>query len=137
MDDSEIDALALATKTEYFDEGTDIVKEGDKGDMFYMIEEGTVAVTKAMTGPEPLCVLKKGDFFGEKALLSSDTRAATCTSTSKLKCLVLVREDFVRMLGNLKEIIDTHEDKRQTLRQETARNNISAVLKRWNSSKYE
>ena len=104
MDDSDIDALALATKTEYFDEGTDVVREGDKGDMFYMIEEGTVAVTKETIGAAPICVLKKGDFFGEKALLSSDTRAATCTATSRLKCLVLVREDFVRMLGNLKTL---------------------------------
>jgi len=118
--------------TEYFDEGSQIVKEGDKGDMFYMIEEGTVAVTKASTGLDPICTLKKGDFFGEKALLSSDTRFATCTAVSKVKCLVLVREDFVRMLGNLKDLIDTHEDRRLTLKRTETVRNTSAYLKKWN-----
>ena len=105
--------------------------------MFYMIEEGNVAITKECLGTDPICILKKGDFFGEKALLSDDIRNATCTATSPVKCLVLVREDFVRMLGNLKEIINACEDRRQMLkRQETVRN-TSAVLRRWNSFKFE
>ena len=136
MDDTEIDALALATGTEYYDQGCDIIKEGDRGDMFYMIEEGNVAVTKECLGPDPICILKKGDFFGEKALLSDDIRNATCTATSKVKCLVLVREDFVRMLGNLKEILDTYRERRLALQlQDTAKN--EALLKKENSFKYE
>lgn len=114
LDDSEIDAIALATKIEYFDEGSEIIKEGDKGDKFYMIEEGDVNIYIGKLGPDPIRTLNKGAFFGEKALMSDDIRTATCTAASRVKCLVLVRDDFVRMLGNLKEILDTYKEKQKT-----------------------
>ena len=71
--------------------------------MFHMIEAGTVVVANAVIGPEPKCVLKTETSFVKKALLSSNTRATTCTATSKLKYFVLACEDFTRMLENLKK----------------------------------
>ena len=71
-----------------------------------MIEEGTVDVFKESVGPDPLVTLKNGNFFGEKALLSDDVRQASCIATSDVKCLILVRNDFVRMLGSLQELLD-------------------------------
>ena len=130
MDDSEIDALALATGTEYFEEGSDIIKEGDKGDMFYLIEEGSVAVTKESLGDTPICTLKEGDFFGEKALLSDDIRTATCTASSKVRCLILVRQDFVRVLGNLKEILDTYTERQLALQRQQACRRTSQALEK-------
>ena len=124
LDNADIDALALTTRTEYFDEGIGIVKEGDRGDMLYMIEEGTVSVTKTNLGPDSISILKQGDFFGEKAILASDTRMATYTAKSRVKCLILVRDDFIRILGNLKEILDQSNERRLALhRQETIKNN--------------
>ena len=131
-----MDALALTTGTKYFDEGSTIVKEGDKGDMFYMIEEGTVAVTKENLGSGPICILKKGDFFGEKALLSDETRMATYRATSNVTCLVLVRKDFVRIAGNLKEILDEPKDRRRAFhRQVTTIKTNANVIKRRNKYK--
>ena len=63
LDDSDIDDLALATKTEYFDEGSEIIKEGDKGDKFYMIEEGDVTIYIERLGPDPIRTLNKGAFW--------------------------------------------------------------------------
>ena len=112
--------MALATKTEYFDEGSEIIKEGDEGNKFYMIEEGDVTIYIDMLGPDPIRTLNKGAFFGEKALLSDDIRSATCKAASRVKCLVLVRDDFVRMLGNLKEILDTYREKKKAPQLENA-----------------
>lgn len=104
----DIDAMALATESDSFEKGTVIIRQGESGDVFYMIESGTVDVFKTENGDEAVAHLKSGHFFGEKALLSEDVRQATCIATSDVKCLTLMREDFVRMLGNLQDLIGDH-----------------------------
>ena len=78
IDASEIDALSSASTTKTYTVGEIIVKEGDRGDNFYMIEEGTVDVFKAASGLKAISSMSVGDFFGEKALLADDIRTATC-----------------------------------------------------------
>lgn len=47
----------------------------------------------------------KGDYFGEKALLKDDTRAATITALAPgAECLTLDRKPFIELLGNLEEL---------------------------------
>lgn len=101
----DIDAMALATESDSFEKGTVIIRQGESGDAFYIIESGTVDVFKAENGDEAIAHLTSGHFFGEKALLSEDVRQATCIASSDVKCLTLMREDFVRMLGNLQDLI--------------------------------
>ena len=102
----DIDAMALATESDSFEKGTVIIRQGEGGDAFYIIESGTVDVFKAENGDKAIANLSGGHFFGEKALLSEDVRQATCIASSDVKCLTLMREDFVRMLGNLQDLID-------------------------------
>ena len=106
LNTSDINALALATRSECFENKSKIISEGDKGETFYMIECGTVHVVKSSHGKQPLVTLKKGNFFGEKSLFSNDTRTATCIADGKVKCLTLVRDDFVRLFGDLQELLD-------------------------------
>ena len=48
----------------------------------------------------------KGQYFGERALLTNDMRAANIVATSdKLECLSLQRETFTRMLGPLDDLL--------------------------------
>ena len=54
--------------------GVVVIREGDAGDRFYVIEAGTVVVTKAGAA---LVTLGPGDFFGEIALLRDVPRTAT------------------------------------------------------------
>ena len=98
--------MALATKIEKFKKGSAIVRQGERGDAFYMIEEGSVDVYIKEKGDKPLVTLESGSFFGEKALLSSDVRTATCRASSDVKCMLLMREDFVLVLGNLQDLLD-------------------------------
>ena len=75
-----------------------------RGDTFYMIEEGSVDIFIREKGDDrPVVTLKKGSFLGEKALLSSDVRTATCVASSNVKCMLLMREDFVLLLGDLQD----------------------------------
>jgi CRP-like cAMP-binding protein len=79
-----------------------------------MIENGAVDIYIKEKGDKPIHTLKSGTFFGEKALLSSDVRTATCVASSDVKCMLLMREDFVLMLGDLKDLLDrTYTDRDQ------------------------
>lgn len=48
---------------------------------------------------------KKGMYFGERALLQNDSRAANVIATSNVVCLSLDRDTFKRLLGPLDEIL--------------------------------
>lgn len=114
---SEMDAMALATQIDTFRKGDVIVREGEKGDVFYLIESGSVDVFKKDAGDKPIATLKSGQFFGERALLTEDVRQATCIATEDVKCLFLMRQDFNLMLGDLQDLLDGNvriEDRKET-----------------------
>jgi len=98
--------MALATKTQKFRKGSTIIHQGEKGDAFYMIESGNVDIYIKEKGEKPIHTLTNGTFFGEKALMSSDVRTATCVASSDVKCMLLMRADFVLLLGDLKDLLD-------------------------------
>ena len=57
--------IADALEQGLFEDGELIIKEGDVGENFYIIESGEVKVTKIENGAEvELKILTKGDFFG-------------------------------------------------------------------------
>src|SRR6266850_212242 len=59
--------------------GTVIIREGEVGNRFFLIREGTVAVCKNFTQPNEveLRKLSEGDFFGEMCILETLPRSAT------------------------------------------------------------
>ncbi|XP_076253749.1 cGMP-dependent protein kinase 1-like isoform X2 [Rhynchophorus ferrugineus] len=87
-------------KPEFFPPSTTIVRQGDKGDKFYIIRAGTVTITK--TGAGVLGKLGKGQCFGEMALQKEDTRQATVTAEAPgVDCLTLTRADFINHFGDV------------------------------------
>jgi CRP-like cAMP-binding protein len=50
-----------------------------------------------------LCVSQ--DYFGERALLREEPRAASVIAVSRVECLVLERSDFNALLGDLEQIM--------------------------------
>ncbi|XP_013146031.1 PREDICTED: cGMP-dependent protein kinase, isozyme 1-like [Papilio polytes] len=74
-------------KREFFSTGTAVVRQGDRGDKFYIIRGGTVAVTKrdGDGGERRVGALRRGDYFGEQALLHEDRRLATLGNLDELK----------------------------------------------------
>jgi CRP-like cAMP-binding protein len=51
-----------------------VIREGEPGSDFYIIEEGSVAATKAGVEGEVSRRLTVGDYFGERALLTNEVR---------------------------------------------------------------
>ena len=68
------------------------MREGEPGDRFYVVTEGSAAVTVAgVSRPN----LGPGDGFGEIALLRGVPRTATVTAAGPLRALSLTRDRFL------------------------------------------
>ena len=95
--------IADALETQKFSPGSTIILEGDIGEAFYLLESGTAAVYKRNTGNRVIHTYKKGDFFGELALLDDKPRAASVVSIDEVKVATLGKEGFLRLLGPVAE----------------------------------
>jgi CRP-like cAMP-binding protein len=83
-----------------------VVREGDPGETFYLIVEGSVAVCRiASDGRETiLSILKEGDFFGEMSILDSSLRSASIKTLTEVELGIIKREDFIALLDNNPQI---------------------------------
>ncbi len=77
-------------------EGEDVVKEGGKGDYFYVLASGRAKVTNRSESVD--VVLEPGSYFGEEALLGATTRNATVTMLEGGRLKRLNTEDFEHLL---------------------------------------
>lgn len=113
---SQLEQISCALEREVFEKGEYIIRQGQQGDYFYIVEEGEVGVYKAYSEEEAaaignastgrtLAILTSGCYFGEKALLAEDKRQASCVAETVVQCLTLGRDDFVMMLGNLSDLL--------------------------------
>lgn len=98
--------IAEALENTHFSENEVIIQQGDEGDAMYIIAKGQVQITKTILEEEKvLGTLKKGDFFGERALLKNEARAATITAMGNVQCWKLDRTAFTLLLGPLEDIL--------------------------------
>jgi len=89
-----------AMKPKHILTGEIVIQQGEAGDMFYIVDEGTFDVLVARGGQEATRVLEcgPGTSFGELALMWNSPRAATVVATSPAICWCLDRESFRTML---------------------------------------
>jgi putative methionine-R-sulfoxide reductase with GAF domain len=71
-----------------FSDGDVICKEGEKGEVMYVIQSGNVKITKKTTSGEvTLATLTSGDIFGEMALFDRMPRSATAVASGEVTIL--------------------------------------------------
>jgi MFS family permease len=87
-----IEQLAAHVERVEVPEGTVVVREGEAGDQFYVVEDGALAVTVGGQARTPILA---GGFFGEIALLRETPRTATVTATADCRLLAVEREHFL------------------------------------------
>lgn len=81
---------------EDFDDGECIFEEGDTGRDLYLIQFGSVQIRKKTSTHEfEMTVFKKGDFFGDMALLQSLPRYASAYAVGKTRLLILKPAGFL------------------------------------------
>ncbi|XP_014368937.2 cAMP-dependent protein kinase type I regulatory subunit [Papilio machaon] len=110
--------VADALEPVSFNDGETIVRQGEPGNDFYIIVEGTAVVLQqrglggegeggSESAGEAVEVGRLGpsDYFGEIALLLDRPRAATVRASGSLKCVKLDRARFERVLGLCADIL--------------------------------
>jgi len=112
--------IADSLVSQTFADGESVVREGDMGDSFFLVEEGEGVVTKRVQGDDgewrdqTVNTVKRGDYFGELSLLRLAPRAATVSAVQrtepgtqpKFKVAALKAPAFTRLLGPLRELME-------------------------------
>lgn len=90
----------------HFTAGEEVVREGDRqADRFYIVEDGELKAEIRGVPGEVCDRMKRGCYFGERALITDEPRAATVTAVKDSKCLAMDRAAFIRLLGPITEIL--------------------------------
>jgi CRP/FNR family cyclic AMP-dependent transcriptional regulator len=109
LDEAELRTFSGIVRPLQVPRGTSILKEGETGDTMYILEEGTVEVSKALTwiaGAEEssnrdkiLSKLSASDhaIFGEVALFEQSTRTANVLALTDCRLLEVTKSNFLRL----------------------------------------
>lgn len=103
-------AVYLEQRTDDFNrvypKDTMIFSEGQPGQELYIIQKGSVSITKIVDNNEVLlAVLKQGDIFGEMSLLEDKPRSASAIAHEDVALLAVNKENFARMVTAQTQII--------------------------------
>lgn len=98
--------------------GQTLMIEGERGEEAYLVERGTLRVTRKGT---LLAELRAGDWAGEMSLLLDEPRSATVTAATDAQLRRVTRESFGRLLAE--DPVRTHEMLRQLARRVRETNN--------------
>lgn len=115
-------SIADALKTRIYENGAQVLKQGDSGDEMFFVEEGKIAIRMKGVGDaseKDVTTIEKGGYFGELALLTSHPRAASAYAVGRTKLAVLDVGSFERLLGPclgiLQRNIDQYEAKLKSI----------------------
>lgn len=85
---------------------TMIFSECQNGPDMFIIQDGSVKITKVTDGNEViLAILKKGDMFGEMALLENKPRSASAICHEDCRLMVVNRQNFDQMVSTQPQLI--------------------------------
>ncbi|MDC0742193.1 Crp/Fnr family transcriptional regulator [Polyangium mundeleinium] len=88
-----------------FSAGDILCREGDPGDVMYVIQSGSVRITKMIAGEERvIAMLGPGEFLGELAILNGKPRSATATVVETTRCLLVEARTLEKMVAVNAEI---------------------------------
>ena len=92
--------------TRQYPKNTMIFSEVMPGKELYIIQKGSVKITKIVNDTEVLlAVLKAGDIFGEMSLIENKPRSASAIAYEDTQLLAVNKENFARMVKSQPQII--------------------------------
>lgn len=106
LEPDQISKVSEVVEIIVFDKGQHIIKKGSEGNIFYMVKSGTVRVNDGGEGVFNEHTLGAGHYFGERALITGEPRAANVVADTKCLIMALDRESFNSVLGPLREVVD-------------------------------
>ena len=125
--------LSSLMKVQSFTDGTYIIKVGEEGSRFYIINEGEVRCmipSKTIPGQtEEIARLHPQQFFGERALVTNETRDADVIACGTVECLVLDRKSFQVLMADLKDDITGEMQSRKAVDNQRSEAEATADLR--------
>ena len=95
-----------AEPSRQYPKDTMIFSEAQSGSDMFIIQRGEVSITKVVNGNEiTLAVLKKGDMFGEMALIENKPRSANAIAHSDCTLMVINRSNFNQMVATQPQLV--------------------------------
>ncbi len=108
LEDNEIQQVLNRTHPRNFPAGDAILQEGETGDSLFIMGQGDVEITKALTlvldedTPKEKVMIRlkaeDGVCFGEMALLENEARSATVTALTDCSLLELHQQEFLALI---------------------------------------
>ncbi|KAL7686618.1 putative cGMP-dependent kinase, protein kinase-like domain superfamily, rmlC-like jelly roll [Plasmopara halstedii] len=107
LTETQLSQLAEAAQFVKFAKGERIIKKGERGNVLYIIKSGVVICTDVGDNHRLESLrLTENDYFGERALMTREPRAANVTAETNVTLIALDRQAFDDQLGSLREVID-------------------------------
>ena len=94
---NQVEMLAHGLAPKYFGRGEILVKQGDEGNSFFVIEGGRVEILVIPEGSSTeasVAVLGPRNFFGEMSLLAGDRRNATVKAIEDVRVVIIDKDAF-------------------------------------------
>jgi len=90
--------------------GEVIIKEGEPGDALYIINYGLARVTITIDGMSlNLALLRAGDYFGERAILTGQPRAASVAALTQFEAIRLDSQEFLAFIKDRPSVRDAFD----------------------------
>lgn len=102
MSNDELSSLISYCEIENFTKSSVIIKEGEFGNKFYFIVEGEIGISKSISEEVIFFIstLKKGDFFGEMAIITDYPRSANAFARADSVLLSMTRDKMQNFKAN-------------------------------------
>ncbi len=82
-----------------YQDGEIITRQGDVGEVMYVIQQGKVDVLMGTNDHETLLrVAEEGEFLGEMAIFDHDVRSATLRAQGEVKVLTIDKKNFLKRI---------------------------------------
>ena len=101
LDERSLQAVAILARELAAKAGDVLMLEGEPGDAFYVIVDGTIRVEH---GDRTVRSMTAGGFLGEIALVEHGARTATATCVTDCRLLEIRRHEFDRLLATMPEL---------------------------------
>ncbi|MBP7635716.1 mechanosensitive ion channel [Candidatus Ozemobacteraceae bacterium] len=98
LDRTDRSFIAHHIREQWFESGEEIVRKGDSGTDFYIVDRGSVGVYLDEKPAKCVATLRHGDFFGEMSLLTGEPRSASIVAEEETLLLALTQETMSHLL---------------------------------------
>jgi len=102
---ADIKQVAAIAQEEAFSDGVTIARQGDPGDVMFIIVSGEVRVVVSKNDKNiELAKRKPGEYVGEMALISKEPRSATLTAIGTVRALSIDQKSFESLLRDRSDV---------------------------------